>query len=47
MLIQLLQDEVVLVTSERPDGSSARIVFRNNTAVDAVELERLCEKVCG
>ncbi|KAF6263291.1 acyl-CoA N-acyltransferase [Scenedesmus sp. NREL 46B-D3] len=39
------QDEVVLVTSERPDGSSARIVFRNNTAVDAVELERLCEKV--
>jgi hypothetical protein len=42
-----LQDEIVLVTSQRADGSSARIVFRNNTVVNAAELERLCEKVCG
>ncbi|WIA21047.1 hypothetical protein OEZ85_005371 [Tetradesmus obliquus] len=39
------QDEIVLVTSERPNGASARIVYRNNTVVDAAELERLCEKV--
>lgn len=35
----------MLVTSERPDGSSARIVYRNGAVVNAEELERLCEKV--
>jgi hypothetical protein len=39
------QDEVVLVTTQRPDGSAARIVFRNGGAVDAATLEQLCEKV--
>jgi hypothetical protein len=47
LLLLSLQDEIVLVTSERADGSSARIVYRNNTVVNAAELERLCEKVCG
>jgi hypothetical protein len=47
VLLLLPQDEIVLVTSERPNGASARIVYRNNSVVNAAELERLCEKVCG
>jgi hypothetical protein len=41
----VLQDEIVLVTTERPDGTSARIVFRNGSFEDAAALEKLCEKV--
>lgn len=39
------QDEIVLVTTERPDGTCARIVFRNGGYDDASTLEKLCEKV--
>jgi hypothetical protein len=35
----------VLVTTERPDGTCARIVFRNGGFDDAATLEKLCEKV--
>jgi hypothetical protein len=41
----LTQDEIVLVTSERPDGTCARIIFRNGGFDDAATLEKLCEKV--
>jgi hypothetical protein len=40
-----LQDEIVLVTTDRPDGTCARIVFRNIGFDDAATLEKLCEKV--
>jgi hypothetical protein len=40
-----VQDEIVLVTTDRPDGTCARIVFRNGGFVDAPTLEKLCEKV--
>jgi hypothetical protein len=39
------QDEVELVRTERADGCTARILFRNTAEVDAAELEALCEKV--
>lgn len=37
----------MLVTTERPDGTVARIVFRNGGFDDAPTLEKLCEKVRG
>ncbi len=45
ILLYFLQDEIVLVTTERPDGTCARIVFRNGGFDDAATLEKLCEKV--
>lgn len=45
MLSTCSQDEIVLVTTERPDGTCARIVFRNGGFDDAATLEKLCEKV--
>lgn len=35
----------MLVTTDRPDGTCARIVFRNGGFDDAATLEKLCEKV--
>jgi hypothetical protein len=45
VVVHALQDEIVLVTTERPDGTCARIVFRNGGFDDAAKLEQLCEKV--
>ncbi|KAF8056840.1 TAP1 [Scenedesmus sp. PABB004] len=39
------QAEIELVSSERPDGSRARILYRSNAPVSPEELEQLCEKV--
>eukprot|EP00887_Chlorella_sp_A99_P000721 scaffold5.g721.t1 len=38
-------DEVVLKEVDTPDGSRARIVFRNGATVDALALEDLCDAV--
>lgn len=37
--------EIVLLEAEKPDGSFARIVYRNDGTVAPAELERLCSKV--
>ena len=34
-----------MAETRQADGSCAQIVFRNNAAVDAGDLERLCVKV--
>ena len=36
-----------MAETRQADGSCAQIVFRNNAAVDAGDLERLCVKVRG
>ena len=41
------QEELVVAETRQADGSCAQIVFRNNAAVDAGDLERLCVKVGG
>ena len=41
------QEELVVAETRQADGSCAQIVFRNNAAVDAGDLERLCVQVRG
>lgn len=45
MLLRKLQAEIVLVTTERADGSAARIIYRIGATVNATELEELNTKV--
>lgn len=37
--------EIVLLETQRPDGSAARILYRSGAPVVAAELEALCVKV--
>jgi len=39
------EQDVVLITTERADGSFARIVYSTTAAVDCYDLERLCDGV--
>ncbi|CAD7702406.1 unnamed protein product [Ostreobium quekettii] len=45
------EDEIVLVETVQPNGSTAQIVYRNGGLVDAVAVDGLCAKVsaplCG
>ena len=40
-----LEEDVVLVETTRPDGTTARIVYSTTAPVDVYELEKLCDDV--
>jgi hypothetical protein len=45
LCLPVLQYELVLVETAKPDGSVAKIVYRNGGTVDPIALEKLCGKV--